>query len=656
MKTRSALLLPLLLLMLGFQLSAQQYNEHDKQQLRKFLRQTSNLEQLGLTSTDTLNWLTSEDWLRNMRPNILEWTNSSSPYALKSVNLDYYLGTYPTGMLDLSNCQSLEHVDLSDVGINSLNVSNCELLEVVSIQQSPIDNINLDNLPNLRSLNLLYTNLNFNSLPKPEVMSEKGVVYVYSSQTLVSIKSNIAVNGSVDLSYLGGMTYEWYSNSGAKLTQGVDYQVSGGITTFLKEQKELVLCNIRNTNYPYLTLRTDRVAVTKDLVAKDNYNEHDLQLLKNYVRQSSDISFLNLSKSDTLNWSSSNSWVEKLSSFNWGIYNSQYHIYSITIHSPVVRDNIMVNFSGCEALEAFYIQEDKSQHSPLIENFNFTNCANLYDIKIFYSCFKNLTVDGCSNLNTLSIANYGENADLTTQHVLIDTLDLSSASNLAFLGIWNSNIKNIDISNLRKLNTLSLQNNLLENIKFDTFDNLSFCRIERNRLNFKTVLPESAVSGRYFYASQHNIDIEKTYKTDTLIDLEFTGGISYTWKKEDGNTLSLGTDYIVNQGVTVFLQEQTDSVYCEITNYNTPLLILNTTKTKITNTPQSIVEDQLLATVDGAVGVISITTDTPMQYAIYATSGKAVANGIANGETIVPAQQGVYIVQIEGVSGKVIVR
>jgi Leucine-rich repeat (LRR) protein len=172
----------------------------------------------------------------------------------------------------------------------------------------------------------------------------------------------------------------------------------------------------------------------------------------------------------------------------------------------------------------------------------------------------------------------------------ISFLDLTEKKRLKNLQCDNNHLTNLDVTWNKELELIYCENNLLTSL--DISNNILLTRLycSNNFLNFATLPLKLRGWIYYVYAPQYPLYIDKDSNIGDEIDLSNQYSIdgkitAYTWKKQDGTPLVQGMDYLIANGKTVFIKNQTDSVFCEMTNDNFidfyDSYILKTTKTKI---------------------------------------------------------------------------
>lgn len=138
----------------------QQYHEDDKEGLRQFLRQPSaminklNLELLGISVTDTVNWYISEDWVNKINTSqpytSVQW-NEESPRRIQVI----FLSTVDkiSGFLDCSRFTKLESLVNNGTSIYQLDISkNKELTTLACFSYDKITQLDVSNNLKLKDL------------------------------------------------------------------------------------------------------------------------------------------------------------------------------------------------------------------------------------------------------------------------------------------------------------------------------------------------------------------------------------------------------------------------------------------------------------------------------------------------------------------------
>jgi Leucine-rich repeat (LRR) protein len=190
-------------------------------------------------------------------------------------------------------------------------------------------------------------------------------------------------------------------------------------------------------------------------------------------------------------------------------------------------------------------------------------------------------------------------SDLFVQSKNLTTLDISGATTLKKLHCYANQLVALDVSKNTALTELSCSSNHLTALDLSMNTALTYIDCESNLLNFVTLPIKQSTWTTYNYSPQKAIALQKkNYTLSETIDLssQLTANgntTSYVWKTKGGTTLTLGNDYNTTNGITTFLKENADSVYCQMTNASFPSLTLSTTNVKVTQFPTSIDETSL---------------------------------------------------------------
>ena len=123
---RQKFILIAVFMLIATMLTAQTYHEECKEDLRAFLRQGTNYEKLGLTTSDTLNWDSTDAWISKILN--LIWISDNNILRIDTIewhNLDL------EGSM-LFRSPLMTNLDCSFNDISSLDVSyNINLKDLV---------------------------------------------------------------------------------------------------------------------------------------------------------------------------------------------------------------------------------------------------------------------------------------------------------------------------------------------------------------------------------------------------------------------------------------------------------------------------------------------------------------------------------------------
>jgi len=157
-------------------LSAQTYHDECKEDLRAFLRQGTNYEKLGLTTSDTLNWDSTDAWISKISD--LIWIVDTSVGILRIDTIEWHNLDLEGSMLfrsplitsldcsfnDISSLDVSNNINLKDLvcyynPLSTLDVSNNIALEMLICYGNTLNILDVSNNPNLNDLMCNYNQL-----------------------------------------------------------------------------------------------------------------------------------------------------------------------------------------------------------------------------------------------------------------------------------------------------------------------------------------------------------------------------------------------------------------------------------------------------------------------------------------------------------------
>ncbi|MGN1240414.1 MAG: leucine-rich repeat domain-containing protein, partial [Paludibacteraceae bacterium] len=179
-------------------------------------------------------------------------------------------------------------------------------------------------------------------------------------------------------------------------------------------------------------------------------------------------------------------------------------------------------------------------------------------------------------------------------HNQLGDIDFSDADNLLTLDVSDNNMERLDFQHCTALDTVRASNNLLTEIILPEEDNIRYMDIASNQFTLANLPRHNAklTEAGYLYAPQADIQIATmgpcTDLGAQMVDIDGKSTV-LTWLKEDGTTLTEGTDYTIKNGFTRFLKEDLGKVYCEISHPAYPAFtgdkVLKTTKMQVAGMP-----------------------------------------------------------------------
>lgn len=562
-------------------------------------------------------------------------------------------------------------------------LSRTSLVEVLDFSHNEVSDYMFTNMYNIRDLNMSYNkfksaNLAYNT--KLEKLNIEGNYFTYSTlpqttaqeliygnQNPVTIaEKSFMVDLSKEATFKGKNTkFTWKTESGNVMEEGVDYNVENGVTTFLKVQEEKVYAELTNEAYPDLTLTTTLVETSEkpefvlaNLVSTAEVGSEVRMILAAKTPKAVYVDFGDGKLAECILGSGNTTLTSQLgASKNITIYGYDESYCDLTILS---MSNV--------ALE-----------------------------KVDISKLKDLTTLTLSNagLTEIDLSNNTLLGFLTLSDCNLEQIDLSKLTNLTNVSLSNNKLSAIDLSNNTKLATLQLGDNNFETLVLPELPALYQLSVSRNKLNTLDVtncpilrelycdgnnlssLDMSGQTGKFsmVYVSDNNFkfstlpvfDIHNpmNYKYTPQKDVEITvdGGkvdlsseymvaenpTVYTWTTESGATLVEGTDYTIDNGVTTFMKNFDENVYCSMTNAAYPELTLKTIGVKpettgiggITSGEGIKVENgNIVITVDGEAKVLVYNTAGMMVRSFDVEGGTVVVDGLAGGVYMIDVRCG----------------
>lgn len=437
-------------------------------------------------------------------------------------------------------------------GIIGLDCSNNQIVEL---------NISTDiTLTELACTNNLLT---FATLP---VKQPEWTTYNYAPQNPIPINNGLDQNFGLDLSYLFAIngntsTYQWKTQNDIILTEGIDYNITNGKTVFLKALADSVRCEMKNIAFPDLTgnniLSTSYTKVVDSCV---------IEIGTDYST-GADISLL--LKANTAN-------TPIKVNFGDGL------LISRTIGNT--EDTIIGTLVGSKTVKLYGLG---------ITYFSCSQKITKLDV-IRDTCLQYLSCSNCG-LTSLDVSNCKSLMYLSCSNNSLSSLDLRNNTSLGYLSCSNNEIATLDIKGNTALTELFCDQNKLTILDVTKNSLLESLYCSNNFLSFFT-LPRQLPNWKiYNYAPQKSFVIVKEVAANTELDLSSQLLVNldstfFNWKTKTGyKILKQGYDYKVSKGITVFLQAQVDSVYCEMTNVSLPNLKLRTSNVKITGVLPAII-------------------------------------------------------------------
>lgn len=562
----------------------------------------------------------------------------------------------------LSRASSVEVLDCSHNEISEHMFINVRNIRNLNISYNKFNTVDLQYNANLQKLNIEGNYFTYSTLPQTTAQE-----FIYGNQNPVTIaEKSFMVDLSKEATFKGKNTkFTWKTESGNVMEEGVDYNVENGVTTFLKVQEEKVYAELTNEAYPDLTLTTT-------LVETSEKPEFVLANLVSTAEVGSEVRMILAAKTPKA---------------------------------------VYVDFGDGKLAECVFGNGNVTLTSQLGASKNITiygydeSYCDLTVLSMSNVALEKVDISKLKDLSTLTLSDAGlTEIDLSNNTLLefltlsdcnLEQIDLSKLTNLTNLTLGNNKLSAIDLSNNTKLATLQLSNNNFETLVLPELPALYQLSVSRNKLNTLDVtncpilrelycdgnnlssLDMSGQTGKFsmVYVSDNNFKFSTlpvfdiynpmNYKYTPQKDVEITvdGGkvdlsseymvaenpTVYTWTTESGATLVEGTDYTIDNGVTTFMKNFDENVYCSMTNAAYPELTLKTIGVKpettgiggITSGEGIKVENgNIVITVDGEAKVLIYNTAGMMVRSFDVEGGTVVVDGLAGGVYMIDVRCG----------------
>ena len=566
-----------------------------------------------------------------------------------------------TDMSFVRNAQNLQSIDCSQNEISEIMLTSNTSLREIDLSNNKLKNVDLSLNRSLEKVNLEGNYFTFSTLPEIDATD-----FFYGNQKDISVADKTFM---IDLSSEAVIkdkptSFVWKTESGNVLAEGVDYVINGGKTTFINKCDERVYAELTNEIYPELILKTSLVNVL---------DKPDV-VLASFVSSADEGHSVRLILAA---YTPKSVYVD----FGDGELKECRMEESYTTLSSALGENKTITIYGYD--ESYFDIKTLSMSDVPLTEFDITKLKDLYT----------LTLSG-ADLNEIELSNNSKVAELTLSSNNLAEIDLSGLTALKNLSLSGNKLKSIDLSNNKELTNVFLGNNEIENLSMPELPNMYKMDVSNNKLKSLDVtkcpiLRELSCSGNYLstldlsgqgifssvnvsdnkfqFNSLPVIEIHNSnyYRYYPQKDVEITvdGGrvdlsseymvaenpTVYTWTTESGATLVEGTDYTIDNGVTTFMKNFDENVYCSMTNAAYPELTLKTIGVKpettgiggITSGEGIKVENgNIVITVDGEANVLVCNTAGMMVRSFDVEGGTVVVDGLAGGVYMIDVRCG----------------
>lgn len=199
---------------------------------------------------------------------------------------------------------------------------------------------------------------------------------------------------------------------------------------------------------------------------------------------------------------------------------------------------------------------------------------------------------------------------LNLSHNKLTQLSFKDADMMETLDLSYNQLKELNLNYSTQLRSLNVAGNQINSIIFAEGVKLENLDVSSNAFDFST-LPSRSLADTYTYAPQNDIVIPHIGPGVDLSTNNLNGVTNYVWKRTaDDSSLTLGTDYTVQNGQTRFLSPVFGtSVYGLMTNATFPGLTLRTSSIEAAGMPTHLLATMQIT--EASQGQLIMTAKSP---------------------------------------------
>ncbi len=512
---------------------------------------------------------------------------------------------YKMESLDISKNPEIVYLFCSGNKFTELDLSNNNKIVILNASDNYLSEIDLSNCPDLYQVYLNLNCFDFTTLPEnPGTWNT-----YYYEQRNIDVEKSYPVNHTLDLS--DKVIRDETTTTAAVFTVSEDniseptlldksyFSYNNGRIKFLKEHSDSIYVAFSNSLFNENQLVTKKFMVKSDA---DYGKPNKLFSFSTPTALNEEIAFAVGAETASLD-----NPVKLLVNFGDG----EPIEFDVTTES-IGENNIVGKRNGYGNIEilvpegitltAIATKDIKMNNVDLSELASLRELeivnADLYSIDLSWNrCLKSLNLSN-NNLSILSLeganGDYGKNVlaqinlsnnklqsivlnDLhsvkyldLSDNQLTEKIDFGYGLNIISLDISNNLISEFDFSSCASLTHLDISFNNAKSVILPSENNLQYFACNNNKLTLAT-LPEygNLTQGNYVYAPQADLTIATK---GPGIDLSLQNriieeiGTNYAWKTADGQYLTEGIDFEIDNGITRFLNIEAGKIYCEMTN------------------------------------------------------------------------------------------
>lgn len=528
--------------------------------------------------------------------------------------------------LDLTANKNLVYLFAAGNNFTEIDLSANTYLQQLYLADNRLEHIDLSNNTNLTNVILRGNCLDFATLPQPGNWNQ----YDYYQRNM-PVQRTVKVGETLDFSArvlregtvtTCGVYTVSEDIAGSYTALPADYYTyADGKVTFLKAPTDSVYVAFANDMFPdlqldYMPLRTEKFKVK----TADEYGQKDLALTVHSLLASSAGVRL------TMRVGMAGATPETPKQLTVRDADGNEATFDITSQS--LPETCNVDFSSRLSIASIYVPQDEMLTALAIEDQTLTGIdlsqartlqqlqlsdtelysidlgynRNLKQLKLNGNHFFALNIRGVNDayqktlltdidlsdneLREVTLNDMGTIHNLNLSDNQLTELSLKDADNMRSLDLSGNQLTTVNLSYCTLMTDCDLSNNLITEIAMPAEHALRAFHCENNSLNFST-LPQLTDVADFTFAPQNKVAIVGKAPSIDLQAHNINGQTVYVWKKTDGTPLAEGTDYLLTDGMTRFLQPAIGSmVYCEMSNPLYEGLTLVTTETEAADMPQ----------------------------------------------------------------------
>ncbi|MDH6355687.1 hypothetical protein M2132_002033 [Dysgonomonas sp. PH5-45] len=203
------------------------------------------------------------------------------------------------------------------------------------------------------------------------------------------------------------------------------------------------------------------------------------------------------------------------------------------------------------------------------------------------TALKTLTCND-NGLTTLDVTKNTALTKIFAPNNQLTSLVFGANTALATLDCYGNLLPSLDVSSLTALSRFNCSSNRLAALDLSKNTNLTEVNCSNNNFKFSTLPIKKSNWNTYTFFPQNAVEIEKEVSEVDLSSEKLVNAVAttYSWKTKAGTNLVENSDFSISEGITTFLRNQNDSVYCQMENTAFPGLALITSLTKVAEIAQ----------------------------------------------------------------------